>query len=193
MISISNIAKDKILELIKNNDQPIQGLRVIAEPVSPLKAEFSLAFVQQGEEQPDDEIISFEDFNIYIDPDSVEFVEGATLDFVESPTGTGFRVENAPRPMSKLEGPVAEKMQKLFDEQINPALAMHGGFLNLIDVKDNVAYIELGGGCKGCGMVDVTLKQGIEVLIKQNMPEITEILDTTDHADGKNPYYQPSK
>lgn len=193
MLTISERAESKIIELMENNDQPLRGLRVIAEPVSPLKVEYSLAFVQEGEEQPDDEIIQFDSFNVYIDPDSVEFVKGATLDFVETPMGAGFRVDNAPRPMPKLEGEVAQKLQQLINEQINPALAMHGGYVGLIDVKENVAFIELGGGCKGCGMVDVTLKQGIEVLIKQNVPEITEVYDSTDHASGKNPYYQPSK
>ena len=70
---------------------------------------------------------------------------------------------------------------------------MHGGHISLIDVKDNKAYIQFGGGCQGCGMVDVTLKQGVEVLIKEAVPEIDEILDITEHADGENPYYQASK
>ena len=88
---------------------------------------------------------------------------------------------------------IAEKLQTVIDQQINPALALHGGFVKLVDVQGTTAYIELGGGCRGCGMVDVTLKQGIEVMIKQSVPEITEILDSTDHASGRNPYYQPSK
>ena len=192
MINVSEMALNKINELIENTDQPVQGIRIIAEAISPLKAEYSLAFVQQGEEQPDDEVVNFDSFNLYVDPDSMEYVEGATIDFVENAMGGGFMVESPGRPMPKLEGPVAEKLKKLLDDQINPALAMHGGSVQLIDVKDHTAIIELGGGCKGCGMVDVTLKQGIEKLIKQNIPEITEVYDTTDHASGSNPYYQPS-
>ncbi len=192
MINVSEMALRKIHELIDNTGQPVQGIRIIAEAVSPLKAEYSLAFVPQGEEQPDDEIVNFDSFNLYVDPDSIKYVEGATLDFVENAMGGGFMVESPQRPMSKLEGPVAEKLKKLLDEQINPALAMHGGSVQLIDVKENAAFIELGGGCRGCGMVDVTLKQGIEKLIKQNVPEISEVYDTTDHASGTNPYYQPS-
>ena len=192
MVNITEIALQKLNELMQNTDQPVQGIRIIAEAVSPLKAEYSLAFVQTGEEQADDEIVSFESFNIYIDPDSIQLVEGATLNYIENAMGGGFVVENQPRPMPKLEGPVADKLQKLLSDQINPALAMHGGFVQLIEVKDDKAYIELGGGCRGCGMVDVTLKQGIEKLIKQNIPEISEIYDTTDHASGTNPYYQPS-
>jgi len=192
MVNISEIALQKLNELMQNTEQPVQGIRIIAEAVSPLKAEYSLAFVQAGEEQEDDEVVSFDSFNIYIDPDSIQHVDGATLNYVENAMGGGFLVENQPRQMPKLEGPVADKLQKLLSDQINPALRMHGGFVQLIDVKDNKAYIELGGGCRGCGMVDVTLKQGIEKLIKENIPEISEIYDTTDHASGTNPYYQPS-
>jgi Fe/S biogenesis protein NfuA len=85
------------------------------------------------------------------------------------------------------------KVQELIDSMINPAVAGHGGFVDLIDVKDNKVYLTMGGGCQGCGAADVTLKSGIERLIKEEIPEIEEVLDTTDHASGSNPYYQPSK
>jgi Fe/S biogenesis protein NfuA len=86
-----------------------------------------------------------------------------------------------------------EKVQKLLDESVNPAVGMHGGHVELLDVKDSTVYIRMGGGCQGCGMADVTLKQGIERLIFEEAPEVTEILDVTDHASGNNPYYTPGK
>jgi Fe/S biogenesis protein NfuA len=86
-----------------------------------------------------------------------------------------------------------EKVQALIDNMINPAVAGHGGFVDLIDVKDNKVYLQMGGGCQGCGAADVTLKSGIERLIKEELPEVEEVLDTTDHASGANPYYAPSK
>jgi len=86
-----------------------------------------------------------------------------------------------------------DRIQQLLDESINPAVAGHGGFVQLIDVKDNVVYIQMGGGCQGCGMADVTLKAGIERMIMEEVPEVTEVLDTTDHASGNNPYYTPGK
>jgi len=85
------------------------------------------------------------------------------------------------------------RVQELIDSTINPAVAGHGGFVQLIDVKENKVYLQMGGGCQGCGAADVTLKSGIERLIKEEIPEIEEVLDTTDHASGENPYYQPSK
>jgi NFU1 iron-sulfur cluster scaffold homolog, mitochondrial len=91
------------------------------------------------------------------------------------------------------EGEIREKVQKLLDTEINPAVAQHGGSVGLIDVKGNTVYLELGGGCQGCGMADVTLKQGIEHAIRHLVPQVGDILDVTDHAGGTNPYYTPSK
>jgi Fe/S biogenesis protein NfuA len=85
------------------------------------------------------------------------------------------------------------KVQELIDSTINPAVAGHGGFVQLVEVKDNKVYLQMGGGCQGCGAADVTLKSGIERLIKEELPEITEVLDTTDHASGSNPYYAAGK
>ena len=85
------------------------------------------------------------------------------------------------------------RVQELIDSMINPAVAGHGGYVELIDVQDNRVYLQMGGGCQGCGAADVTLKSGIERLIKEEIPEIAEVLDTTDHAAGNNPYYTPGK
>ena len=85
------------------------------------------------------------------------------------------------------------KVQELIDNMINPAIAGHGGYVELIDVQDKRIYLQMGGGCQGCGAADVTLKSGIERLIKEELPEIEEVLDTTDHASGANPYYTPGK
>jgi len=94
-------------------------------------------------------------------------------------------------PHPDLKTPIAQKIKKLIEDQINPAISSHGGWCALIDVKDNIAFIQLGGGCQGCGMVDVTLKQGIERTIKASFPSIEKVYDRTDHAAGKNPYYVP--
>ena len=87
----------------------------------------------------------------------------------------------------------AQTIQRLLDDQVNPAVASHGGYITLLDVKDDKAYIQLGGGCQGCGMADVTLKQGVEVAIKEAVPSIVEVIDSTDHGGGENPYFQQSK
>lgn len=91
------------------------------------------------------------------------------------------------------EAEIRKKIQKLLEREINPALGMHGGWVQLIDVKKNSVYLRLGGGCQGCGAADMTLKQGIKKSIRETIPEVGEILDATDHAAGRNPYYQARK
>ena len=96
-------------------------------------------------------------------------------------------------PKPGLDTPDGQAIKQVLDERINPAIAGHGGHISLIDVKDNQAYVRLEGGCQGCGMADVTLKQGVEVEIKNAVPSIIAVLDVTDHAGGSNPYYSPGK
>ncbi|HCK08312.1 MAG TPA: iron-sulfur cluster assembly accessory protein [Candidatus Latescibacteria bacterium] len=190
MITVTDAAREEIVKLMEKQEQPVKGVRIKAEASSPLQANFRLRFVAEDQEEATDVITEFEGFNIYVDPDSLSYVEEITVDFVESLAGRGFKIESPNKVPSHLKGTVAEQVQMIIDEKINPQIASHGGHLSLLDVKENTAYVQFGGGCQGCGMADVTLKQGVEVLIKEACPEIEEILDVTDHADGKNPYFQ---
>jgi Fe/S biogenesis protein NfuA len=83
------------------------------------------------------------------------------------------------------------RIQEMIDYQINPAVAGHGGFIEFVDFKDGVVYLRMGGGCQGCGMALMTLKQGIERMLREEIPEIRQIVDVTEHGEGANPYYQP--
>lgn len=84
---------------------------------------------------------------------------------------------------------IREKVQAVIDREIQPAVRSHGGLIRLLDVQGNTVFLQMGGGCQGCASADVTLKQGVEVAIRNAVPEVGEILDTTDHAAGRNPYY----
>jgi Fe/S biogenesis protein NfuA len=110
---------------------------------------------------------------------------------IDNPNSPSPRIE--PGAMAELTGPVAERVQTVLAQQINPAIASHGGYAELVAVEGGTAYLRLGGGCQGCGMAQVTLSQGIEQAIKAAVPEITTILDVTDHASGDNPYYEAAK
>ena len=100
--------------------------------------------------------------------------------------GGGFSFEN-PNPMWVDE--LSQKVAEIINNEVNPAVASHGGVVELVGVDENKAIIAFGGGCQGCGMADVTLKQGVEVMIMDNVPEIIEVIDATDHAAGANPFY----
>ena len=100
--------------------------------------------------------------------------------------GGGFSFEN-PNPMWVDE--LSQKVAEIINNEVNPAVASHGGVVELVGVDENKAIIAFGGGCQGCGMADVTLKQGVEVMIKEKVPEIIEVIDSTDHEAGTNPFY----
>jgi Fe/S biogenesis protein NfuA len=194
MITFTGKAKDKILELLAAEDQKDLALRIAIPGRARAGWQYQLQFVAPDEKDPDDIVVDGGGFQVYIDPESAPNLEGATVDYVERGpipgADSGFKIEN-PNPIWK--DPKAQAVQEVLDTRINPGVAMHGGNVMLLDVKDDIAYIALGGGCQGCGMADVTLRQGIEVMIKEAVPEIREIIDTTDHAAGRNPFYQPSK
>ncbi len=113
--------------------------------------------------------------------------------YVPEVTGVRTREEHERLQLPEMNTPEALAIRRLLDEEVNPAIASHGGNIALIDIKPPRVYIRLEGGCQGCGMANVTLKQGVEVAIRRAVPAITEVLDVTDHAGGTNPYYQPGK
>ena len=118
-------------------------------------------------------------------------IENMLRHYVPEVAGVSDYRDALPKP--GLETPEGKLIQALLDERVNPAVASHGGHISLVDVQDDTVYIRLEGGCQGCGMADVTLKQGIETEIKRAVPNIAAVLDVTDHAGGTNPYYQPGK
>ncbi|HEY2953759.1 MAG TPA: iron-sulfur cluster assembly accessory protein [Candidatus Eisenbacteria bacterium] len=190
LVTLSPAARAQILALMKNEGREGLVLRMAIAGRAAGGFQYRLAFAPESERGPSDPRFDAGGFDVVVDAASVESLTGASIDYVDSPHGSGFKIDN-PNPL--WTDPKAQAVQKVLDDEINPAVASHGGHVALLEVKDDVAYIQLGGGCQGCGMVDVTLKQGIEVRIREAVPSIREIVDTTDHAGGKNPYYQPSK
>jgi len=138
---------------------------------------------------------------VVIPAGSVELLRGATLDRQGDLATGGLVLHNrtppspavGTHPPADLSGDVAQRIIRVLDEQINPAIAAHGGTAELVAVQDETAYLRMGGGCVGCGMVSVTLRQGIEVALREAVPTVTRVIDITDHASGTNPYYEPAK
>jgi Fe/S biogenesis protein NfuA len=138
---------------------------------------------------------------LVIPAESVELLRGATLDRQGDLATGGLVIHNRTPPSpaigvpatADLSGDVAQRLIQVLEQQINPAIAAHGGSAELVAVDESTAYLRLGGGCVGCGMVSVTLRQGIEVALREAVPVITRVIDVTDHASGTNPYYEPAK
>ena len=195
MIKITDLAKEKVLSAMEADKRPGQALRITVQRGGTPNVQHGLMFEEEAKKANTDTVMDAGGFKILMDAQSVRFLKEATIDYVSSLNGSGFKITTPSAPSSptpNLESPEAQLIQKLIDEKINPGVAGHGGHVSLVDVKDNMVYLRLGGGCQGCGMVNVTLKQGIEVMIKQAVPAIKGVMDVTDHAGGKNPYYQPS-
>jgi Fe/S biogenesis protein NfuA len=190
MLTISDPAQKKIRALLEAQSRQGSALRVAIIGRGPGGFQYDLRFVEGAAKSPGDIVVDADGFQVFIDPESAPKLSGATLDFIEGVHQSGFGIDN-PNPL--WDDPKANAVQEVIDAKINPGIASHGGFVTLLDVKDGIAYVALGGGCQGCGMANVTLKQGIEVLIREAVPEIRQVIDTTDHAGGTNPYYQPSK
>jgi Fe/S biogenesis protein NfuA len=153
---------------------------------------------------PDDSLEYADELGVVIPDADVDKLRGATVDWSEDLMSGGLMVINpnkpdpaspaiAARPEVDLSGPVPQRVMQVIAEQINPAIAAHGGSAELVAVEDDTAYVRLGGGCVGCGMASVTLGQGIEVAIVQAVPEVQRVVDVTDHASGANPYYEAAK
>jgi Fe/S biogenesis protein NfuA len=192
MLTFTDKARERVLEFIGEEETPV-ALRISAQPSSPLAPEYELTLVDVSDEQTGDTVIEADGFKVYVDEASSEKLGGATVDWIESMRGGGFQVTNPNVKSVGSEAPTGELAQRIanvIENQINPAVAMHGGRVALVDVRDDVVYVQLGGGCQGCGMATVTLKQGIERMLKESFPEISEVVDVTDHARGASPYYQ---
>jgi Fe/S biogenesis protein NfuA len=187
MLTLTEAARTEIAGLMAEREEDELALRVGIAGRRAGRFLYQLGFVEPASRADDDVVVDAGDFEVFVDAESAPDLEGAKMDFVETPMQTGFAIEN-PNPVWR--DPISQKIQELLDGEVNPGLGMHGGFVSLVEVRDGVAYVAFGGGCQGCGMVDVTLKEGVEVRIKEAVPEVQEVVDTTDHSRGTNPYYE---
>ncbi len=184
-------ARRRVIEFMEEDDAEL-AVRIVVLSPSPLAPEYDMALVERDDRGPDERVVDLGDFEVVMPAESAEMLEGTTVDWVESLNGGGFKLENPnlkPLGSEPLEGPVADRVRTVIREQVNPAVAQHGGQVNLVDVREDTVYVRMGGGCQGCGMANVTLTQGIERMIKESVPEIDEIVDVTNHAAGDDPYY----
>tara|TARA_B100000929_G_scaffold252345_1_gene212725 strand:- start:1160 stop:1786 length:627 start_codon:yes stop_codon:yes gene_type:complete len=162
---------------------------------------YDLSFLDVKEAREGDVQLQFGKLPVIIAAKDKDNFDGASLNLSEdlnslemdNPNTPSPNILNTSEPLPELTGELAEKVQTILDQQINPAIASHGGVAKLVNVEGNDIYLQLGGGCQGCGMAQVTLSQGIEASLREAIPEIGNIIDATDHASGDNPYFEGSK
>jgi Fe/S biogenesis protein NfuA len=192
-ITITDLASRKFQEIARAEGRAGHGLRVSVSGGGTVRPQVALNFVGPEEARGDDITVDASGLVVHIDPSSARWLDDAKIDFIDGLDESGFKVDTPKAGIPTPTGPVAEAVQKVLVDKINPAVASHGGHVSLVAIDGETAYLQFGGGCQGCGMVNVTLKQGVERILFEDVPQITRVLDVTDHAAGTNPYYQPSK
>ena len=187
MIGITEKAREMLAQFQNSADDEIERvLRVEIIGRGDKGFRYDLNLVDLAEKNDSDVSCEVDDMVVLIAERSAPYMEGAPLDFVETLMGGGFQFEN-PNPMWVDD--ISKAVAEVISNDVSPMVATHGGTVELLGVDDDKAVIAFGGGCQGCGMVDVTLKQGIEVVIREKVPAIVGIVDMTDHDAGTNPFY----
>jgi len=189
---VTERAQSVVRSFIEQTDGEHTALRIVARPEGSDGPKFDLTLVSEADKAEDDVRVDVPGFSVFIGRESAERLAGATVDFVERVNESGFEIRPA-RPGLKVAGPpkgeLAEKVRDVLDAQVNPAVSSHGGEIVLVDVQGTEIFIEMAGGCQGCALSRMTLKQGVERMVRQAIPEVTAVHDVTDHGSGENPFY----
>jgi Fe/S biogenesis protein NfuA len=196
IVDITDDALAQILEIRAGEDEPDSlRLRIEVTGVSGVDYVYDLAFETPEEAKEDDHSFTIGELTVVVPEDSIGKLEGSVLDLPSSPMQTGLvlRNPNRPNPLQgkqlDLTGDLPEKVQQLLDQSVNPALGAHGGFVSLTGVEGTVVYLSMGGGCQGCSMSQATMVEGVTLAIHDAIPEVTDVIDVTDHQAGENPFY----
>lgn len=202
MIQITQAARGKIQTLVDAEVVRDPALRITLAPDgdrrSPLQSPYVISLVEREDKERTEIAINVEGIRVLLNLDTSNLLGGATVDWVQDDGASGFQVRlpEPARPAARPEGsppmvsgPLADQVQAVFDDLVNPRIAAHGGAVELVDVEENNVYIRMSGGCQGCAASAATLRMGIERTLREELPEVGEIHDVTDHTAGVNPYF----
>ncbi len=191
MITISENAQAHFRKLLEKQVENTNIRVFVMNPGTP-NAECGVSYCPPDAVEAEDVRLPFSGFDAIIDPNSAPFLEDAVIDFVSDQMGSQLTLKAPNAKMRKVEddAPLAERVEYILQSEINPSLAAHGGKVTLVDLTDGIAVLQFGGGCNGCSMVDVTLKEGIEKQLLQLFPdELKGVKDATEHARGEHSFY----
>ena len=193
IIKITKSAEEYLSQLIQDKNETDLSIRIfIADPGTP-KAETCLAYCKPDEALPDDMILNLDLITVNLEKRSIPFLKDAEVNFDNDTFGGQLTIKapNARLPNISPDSPVEDRINYVIYNEINPMLESHGGEVSLVEFNnENEAVLQFGGGCQGCGMVDVTLKDGIEKTLIEQIPEVKAVKDLTDHSIDDNAYYK---
>jgi Fe/S biogenesis protein NfuA len=193
MITITEPAQEYLAELLKKQDCEGIAVRVFIIDAGTPKAETCISFCRPGEEKVDDEVKQYDAFRTYVEQNSIPFLDDAVVDFAKDSMGGQLTIKapNSRLPKISDDSSIEDRVNYILYNEVTPSLASHGGHVTLEEIfEENVAVLRFGGGCQGCGMVDVTLKNGVEKTLLEQVPMLKEVRDITDHTVTENAYYQ---
>ena len=191
-VEITESAVNYLKDLLDSQEEPT-NIKIFVSDPGTMKAETCIVYCKVGEEEQDDILMDIKDINVFLENESISFLEDCKVDYHPDKFGgqLTIRAPNAKIPSLSKDSSIEEKINYYLYSEINPSLASHGGEVSLVEVIDSSkAVLRFGGGCQGCGMVDLTLKNGVEKTLKDNIPEISEIIDSTDHSFIDNAFYK---
>ena len=191
-VEITESAVNYLKDLLESQEEPT-NIKIFVSDPGTMKAETCIVYCKVGEEEQDDILMDIKDINVFLESESISFLEDCKVDYHPDKFGgqLTIRAPNAKIPSLSKDSSIEEKINYFLYSEINPSLASHGGEVSLVEVIDSSkAVLRFGGGCQGCGMVDLTLKNGVEKTLKDNIPEISEIIDSTDHSFKDNAFYK---
>ena len=191
-VEITESAVNYLKDLLDSQEEPT-NIKIFVSDPGTMKAETCIVYCKVGEEEQDDILMDIKDINVFLENESISFLEDCKVDYHPDKFGgqLTIRAPNAKIPSLSIVSSIEEKINYYLYSEINPSLASHGGEVSLVEVIDSSkAVLRFGGGCQGCGMVDLTLKNGVEKTLKDNIPEISEIIDSTDHSFKDNAFYK---
>jgi Fe/S biogenesis protein NfuA len=193
MITLSESAQEHFSRLVEQQGIADLGIRLRAVNPGTPKGDCQLEFCEPDDLDGTEWQIECRAFSLYVDAASRPFLDGATIDFDRSPTGGQLTIR-APALRGSPpadDASIVERVRYVIEAEINPQLASHGGRVSLREVTaEGIVVLQFGGGCHGCGMVDATLRGGVERTLKQRVPGVTGVADATDHSTGERPYFR---
>lgn len=191
-VEVTPSAQNYLAGLLEKQDTEGVSVRMfVLNPGTP-EAETCLSYCRSGEEQEDDLYMDFDAFRVYFEKRSVKFLDEAKVDYAADKMGGQLTIKapNSRVPKVSDDSPIEDKVNYILWNEINPGLASHGGQVSLVEVKEGKAVLQFGGGCQGCSMLNVTLRDGVEKTLLEKLPELKGVRDVTDHSDTTNAYYQ---
>ena len=192
-MNITPSAQEYLADLLSNQEEDTSGIKIfVSEPGTP-RAETCIAYAKDDEDFSDYRIIEEFKFSLYLEEKSIDFLKDAEVDYSPDEFGGTLTIKapNAKLPQISEDASIEDKINYVLYSEINPGLASHGGEVSLIEVvNDETAILQFGGGCQGCGMVDLTLKDGVEKTLLEQVEGLKNVKDVTDHSYRENAYYK---